>query len=69
MRDQDFLVLHFALHYPYPMARTVTIRLPDDEAATLAAYAKKTRRTRTDILRAYIRSLARKRGKLRHRET
>ena len=35
----------------------VNIRLPDKEAALLAAYAKESSRTRTDILRAYIRSL------------
>lgn len=35
----------------------VNIRLPTREAKQLAAYAKNTGRTRTDILRAYIRSL------------
>jgi predicted DNA-binding protein len=42
------------------MARTLTIRLPEQEAALLAAYAKKTKRTRSEIVRSFIRSLARK---------
>jgi len=37
--------------------RAVTIRLPDDEYATLNAYAAQTGRTQTEILREYIRSL------------
>ena len=40
-----------------PMPNTLTIRLPDHEAELLAAYARKTGRTRTDIMRSYIRSL------------
>ena len=44
------------------MARTLNIRLPEQEAALLAAYAKKAKRTRSEIVRAYIRSLARKSG-------
>ena len=40
------------------MARTLTIRLPEHEAALLAAYAKKTKRTRSEIVRTFIRSLA-----------
>ena len=39
------------------MANTLTIRLPDHEAELLAAYARKTGRTRTDVVREFIRSL------------
>ena len=40
------------------MARTLNIRLPAKEAASLARIAKQERRTRTEILRAYIRWLS-----------
>ena len=53
--------MHFSLHYFPPMAKTLNIRLPEQEAALLAAYAKKTKRTRSEIVREFIRSLARKR--------
>jgi predicted DNA-binding protein len=39
-------------------SKTVTIRLPDEEARLLAEQAKKTGRTRTDLLRSHIRSFA-----------
>ena len=42
---------------PRTASRTVTIRVPDHEAERLAAYAKETGRTKTDVLRSYIRSL------------
>jgi predicted transcriptional regulator len=38
-------------------SKTVTIRLPDEEALGLARIAKLERRTRTELLRAYIRWL------------
>ena len=59
--------MHFAIRYRLAMARTLNIRLPEQESALLAAYAKKTKRTRSEIVRAFIRSLA-KVGKPRRRE-
>jgi uncharacterized protein (DUF1778 family) len=38
-------------------SKTVTFRLPDNEAALLAEQAKASGRTRTDLLRAFVRSL------------
>ena len=42
------------------MARTLTIRLPEQEAALLAAYAKKTKRTRSEIVRDLHRFVAKR---------
>jgi metal-responsive CopG/Arc/MetJ family transcriptional regulator len=50
------------------MARTLTVRLPEAEAEILAAYAEKTKRTRSELIRAFVRSLAepkRKKGSRR----
>ena len=51
------IVMHSSLHSLRPMATTLNIRLPAKEAASLARIAKQERRTRTEILRAYIRWL------------
>lgn len=40
------------------MPAVLTIRLPDEELAILAAYAAQTGRTQTDIVRENIRALA-----------
>jgi Ribbon-helix-helix protein, copG family len=37
--------------------RVINVRVPDNEADLLAAYAAETGRTQTDIIRAFIRSL------------
>ena len=38
--------------------RIINIRVTDEEASILTAYVEATGQTRTDVLRAYIRSLA-----------
>jgi len=46
------------MHYIGRMQkRTLNIRLTQDEEDLLAAYSIKTGRTKTDIIRAFIRSL------------
>ena len=52
-------VLYCNSHHVFltAMARTLTVRLPDHEADRLAAFAKETGRTRSEIVRSYIRSL------------
>ncbi len=45
----------------------VTIRLPEEEQAILAAYAAQTGRTQTELLREYVRSLSKLLKKTRTR--
>jgi hypothetical protein len=40
--------------------RKLTIRIPDDELEILEAYCKQRLRNKTDVVREYIRSLAKK---------
>lgn len=43
----------------HPMAKThLSIRIEDSEMKLLIKYAKKTGRTKTDVIREFIRSLA-----------
>ena len=45
------------------MATTLSIRLPQAEADIIARYAAQTKRSKSDILREFIRSLERKLAK------